>query len=151
MADPDWYTRALAEGRILSEVGANAGALGGNVASRVVGVEPTEAEFQAQVIDLARSRGWRVAHFRKVRVQRASGKTYWETPVAADGKGFPDLIMLRRGVQVVAELKVGKNTTSAEQREWLADFARAGSLMFVWKPADWPEIVKVLAAPGAAG
>lgn len=50
MPDPDWYTRALAEGRILSEVGANAGALGGNVSRRTPPHREADANWK--------HRGW---------------------------------------------------------------------------------------------
>lgn len=96
-----------------------------------------EAEFQEQVIGLARANGWRVAHFRAVRVQRKNGQVYHETPVAADGAGFPDLILVRRGRLIVAELKVGANTTTAEQDAWLAAFKAAGAETYVWYPLDW--------------
>ena len=103
-----------------------------------------EAEFQAQVIEYARSRGWRVAHFRKVRVQRKDGTTYWETPVAAGGVGFPDLLMVRGDRLLVAELKVPPNTTTPEQRAWIAAFLLANVEARVWTPANWPEIEEVL-------
>lgn len=47
-------------------------------------IEPDERQWQAQVIELARILGWRVAHFRP-----ALTKHGWRTPVQADGAGFP--------------------------------------------------------------
>lgn len=111
---------------------------------------PTEAEFQKQVIDLARLRGFRVAHFRPGRVAR-KGKEKYETAVAADGRGWPDLVMIhptRRGDQlrlIVAELKVGRNTLSEAQKRWLAMFNAVGVYAVVWTPKDWPEIERVFA------
>lgn len=111
----------------------------------------SEDYFQKQVIDLAHSHGWKVAHFRKVRVQRADGSTYWETPVAADGKGFPDLLMTRasRHQIIVAELKVGKNQPSDEQWEWIHDLGDIlvdlpNSAVVIWRPEDWPTIIQHL-------
>jgi len=106
----------------------------------------TEKAFQAQVIDLAHLCGWRVAHFRKVRVVRRDGSAYWETPAAADGKGFPDLQMLKGGRQVVAELKVEGNKPTPEQAQWLEAFQAAGVPAHVWTPDDWPQIERVLQA-----
>jgi hypothetical protein len=105
-----------------------------------------EAEFQAQVVALARLSGWRVAHFRKVRVRRADGSTYWETPVAADGKGFLDLELVhpRRKRFLKVECKVPPNRPTPEQLEWLAAYEAAGIDARVWYPADWPEIESVL-------
>jgi hypothetical protein len=104
-----------------------------------------EAAFQEAVVGLARHMNWRVAHFRKVRVSRKSGSTYWETPVAADGRGFPDLLMLRGGRIVAAELKVGTNRETEEQAAWLAAFAAAGCESYLWRPERWAAIVACLA------
>jgi hypothetical protein len=105
--------------------------------------ELSEADFMDQVIRYARLMGWRVAHFRKVRVQRGNGSVYWETPVAADGKGFLDLVLVRDRV-VVVELKVGTNKPTREQDEWITAWTRAGVETYVWKPSMWAEIEKVL-------
>lgn len=101
---------------------------------------PNEAEFTAQVIQYARLHGWRVAHFRPALTAKG-----WRTPVQGDGKGFPDLVLVRGGEIVFAELKCGKNKPSAEQREWLDELARnAGVRVREWKPEDWPEIERIL-------
>lgn len=94
-----------------------------------------ERELQAGVIDTARIFGWRVAHFRSVPVRRGR-RVVWETPVMADGAGFPDLILVRDEVLAV-ELKVGRNTLSAEQADWLEAFRAAGVEAFVWTEHDW--------------
>lgn len=97
----------------------------------------SEADFQAGVIDLARIYGWRVAHFRAARQQDGA----WRTPVAADGKGFPDLVLVhpQRGV-LFRELKTDVGHVTAEQEAWLDRLAGAGCDAKVWRPADWPEI-----------
>lgn len=106
-----------------------------------------ESHFQAAVINLARANGWRVAHFRPVRVQRKDGTVHYQTPVEADGAGFPDLVCVKGGRVVALELKVGKNTTSADQDAWIAAF-QAGHNGFVMgavvKPADWEAIEGML-------
>jgi hypothetical protein len=106
--------------------------------------EMPEASFQFELIRFARSLGWKVAHFRRVRVQRKNGETYWETPVAADGTGFPDLLLIRENRCVVAELKAAAGRVRPEQAAWLAAFAAAGIPAYVWKPRDWPEIRRTL-------
>lgn len=102
----------------------------------------TEAEFQSAVIDLAHVHGWRVAHFRPAQTQ--SGR--WLTPVAADGKGFPDLVLAhpKRGV-LFRELKTDDGRLSKWQRQWLYDLRQAGADAAVWRPCDWPTIEQVLA------
>ena len=59
-----------------------------------------EDDWQRQVVDLARLRGWRVAHFRPARTERG-----WRTPVEADGAGFPDLLLVRGAQLLAVELK----------------------------------------------
>ncbi len=100
-----------------------------------------EESFQTAVIDFAKLHGWRVAHFRPART--ASG---WRTPVAADGKGFPDLVLLHSQSSriVVAELKSEKGKLSNEQSDWLDDFEACNVPAYVWKPTDWVEIEQVL-------
>ena len=104
----------------------------------------SEAGFQQQVIQMAKLRGWKVAHFRGVQVTRRDGSTFHQTPVQADGAGFPDLVMLRGARQVSAELKVPPNKPTDRQMAWLAAFAMAGAETFVWTPDDWPLIEKTL-------
>ena len=104
----------------------------------------TEAEFQSQIIDYAHLRGWLVAHFRGVRVQRGNGTVHYQTPVAADGKGFVDLVLVRERV-VFAEIKVGKNKMTNEQNMWADALWKAGRQEFyLWYPKDFDDIVKVL-------
>lgn len=97
----------------------------------------TEGQLQDAVIETARTFGWRVAHFRPARVIRGGRETY-ETPVSADGKGFPDLVMIRGDRFVVAELKSDTGALRPDQEEWLADFrAHPGLETYLWKPARW--------------
>ena len=103
-----------------------------------------EAEFQQTIIDLAHLKGWRIAHFRSVRQQRADGRVFYSTPVQGDGAGFPDLLMLRDERMVAAEIKVGSNKTSDVQDEWLDAFRNAGAEVYVWYPKDWDEACRVL-------
>jgi hypothetical protein len=98
----------------------------------------TEAEFQTAVLELARLCGWRCAHFRAARTEQG-----WRTPVAGDGKGFPDLVLVRDRV-IFAELKSARGRVSDDQQGWIEDLQHAGAEMHVWRPADWPAIEKAL-------
>lgn len=89
----------------------------------------TEKEFMAQVVQLARLRGWMVYHTHDSRRSVA---------------GFPDLLLLRGNCEIVVELKVGKNKVTAEQEQWLQAFRRAGRAAFVWRPDDWNVIENTL-------
>jgi hypothetical protein len=93
----------------------------------------TETELQDAVIGCARLLGWLVAHFRP-----ALTKHGWRTPVAADGKGFPDLVLAHplHGV-LWRELKDAAGKVTVEQAIWLSRLEAAGADVAVWRPADW--------------
>ena len=93
----------------------------------------TEAELQDAVIDCAHLFGWQVAHFRPARTQQG-----WRTPVAADGKGFPDLVLVGLRVAFI-ELKSDKGKISGDQQRWLTALGEhsANVDVTVWRPCDW--------------
>ena len=98
-----------------------------------------EDDLQAWVIDVAHLRRWTVAHFRPAQNKRGDGRL----PVAADGKGFPDLVLVRERV-VFAELKSQRGNRSAEQVVWGDNLLAAGAEYHVWRPSDMDDIEKVL-------
>ena len=91
----------------------------------------TEKDLSKKVIKLARAEGWLVAHFHA----SMSPKGNWSTPVAADGKGFPDLVLVRERVLFV-ELKGEKRYPGPEQRQWIERLQGAGAEVYIWKPRD---------------
>lgn len=99
----------------------------------------SEREFTSQVITLARLCGWRCVHFRPARTEKG-----WRTAGQGNIVGWPDIFAVKDGKIIVMELKIGKAKPTHEQAAWLADFAGAGVQAFVFTPADWPEIVKLL-------
>lgn len=107
----------------------------------------SEAEFSQQVIDFAHLNHWLVAHFRPAMTGRKdrNGKPIWVTPVQADGKGFPDLVLVRDRV-LFAELKVGSNRLTVEQLSWESLLLLAGAELHIWRPEDWPTIERVLSS-----
>ncbi|MCK9629580.1 MAG: VRR-NUC domain-containing protein [Bacteroidales bacterium] len=100
--------------------------------------EQTEGQFQSAVIELAHMFGWRIAHFRAA--QTAKG---WRTPVQADGKGFPDLVLARERL-ILAELKSERGRLSDAQREWIEALERAGAEVYCWRPSQLEEIADIL-------
>ena len=93
----------------------------------------TEQELERAVVEAARLLGWLVAHFRPART--AEG---WRTPVAADGTGFPDLVLARPGALVFVELKATRGRLSEEQSNWLRVLGLTGACdAHVWRPDDW--------------
>jgi hypothetical protein len=109
-------------------------------------VTVNETDFQQQVIDAAHLLGWRCAHFRGVRVQRKDGTIHYQTPVQADGEGFPDLVLvnpsLRRVLYVELKSDIGK--MSPAQVAWQILLERAGQEFYLWKPRDWDKLIEIL-------
>lgn len=103
----------------------------------------TEAEFQAQVVQLAGLCGWRVMHVRKS-IGRRGGKSAWQTTTSI--KGWPDLFLYHpgRGLHFAAELKSDDGPVSAEQKTVLAELNRAGCPAVVWRPKDWDAVEMML-------
>lgn len=94
----------------------------------------TEADWQGFVTSYAALRGWAVYH------------TYDSRRSAA---GFPDLVMLRGGRLVVAELKSAKGKTTPAQRRWLDAFGEVAAVadtveVYCWRPTDEAAVIEVL-------
>ncbi len=105
-----------------------------------VTVEPTEAEFQQQVIELAHLLGWRHNFTR-----RSIGKgRKWVT--ATSVVGWPDLTLWseRQRRIAFAELKRQDGKVTPDQEAVLASLAAAGIEVYVWRPSDWDEIAATL-------
>ena len=115
----------------------------------------TEAQFQRSVIELAQLNGWKVAHFRPAQ----NGKGAWRTPVAADGAGFPDLVLVKDGRLIFAELKTNTGRVRPEQKSWFDELCMVGldsagchecggvRIFYdavIWRPRDWDDILATL-------
>lgn len=104
-----------------------------------------EKSFHRQVVELARYMGFTVWHDQATNAPRVC----WSCKAPARGQrnasGLPDLLLVREDRILWAELKAQDGTTTPEQREWIARLRAAGQQVYVWSPADWPVIEKVLA------
>lgn len=102
----------------------------------------SEREFQRKVIDTAHTFGWRVAHFRTA----MNARGHYQTPVGADGAGWPDLVLVHpdRGLVLYRELKAGRGRLSPAQEDWQVWLAGARADVGVWRESDWPAIVAEL-------
>lgn len=100
----------------------------------------SEAQLQTAVIDLAHTFAWRACHFRPARTEQG-----WRTPVAADGAGFVDLVLVRDRV-VFVELKSSTGRQTHDQRAWMVALRAASAEYHLWAPADWSsgEIERIL-------
>jgi hypothetical protein len=93
----------------------------------------SEKQLQNAVIEAAQILGWRVAHFRT----SMNLKGGYSTAVAADGKGFPDLVLVRGERLMFIELKSRSGKTSDHQNVWLSDLNKTAAEVFVFRPNDW--------------
>ena len=104
----------------------------------------TEADWQKTVIDYAHMQGWIVAHFRPARTEKG-----WRTAVSADGKGFPDLVLVRPPRVIFSEIKGATGELSYNQIPWWQALAQCpGIEYYVWRPRDWGTVQWVLARKG---
>jgi hypothetical protein len=103
----------------------------------------SEDGFQGWLIDRAHTLHWTVAHFRAARVKGKDGDETWRTPVQADGKGFPDLVLVRDRVIYVECGKDGKRLSPA-QVMWRDALLEAGAEWYMWTPKDRAEAEWVL-------
>ena len=90
-----------------------------------------ERDFQGRVRRLALEYGYRLYHT-------------WNSQ--GSDKGFPDLVMVRPGRLIFAELKTHKGKLTQEQVTWLSLLAQSisGVEAYCWRPEDWPSIQEVL-------
>lgn len=85
----------------------------------------TERQFQAAIVQLARTAGWRVYHTHDSRRSEA---------------GFPDLVLVhaKRRQLLFMEVKSERGRLSKDQREWLDDLSKATlTAGGVVRPSDW--------------
>lgn len=110
--------------------------------------EPTEAEFQAQVLQLAALYGWRHLHVRKSVGRRAGGRG-WQTTTNIDG--WPDLLLWHVGQQrrLAVELKAKRGKPTDAQLAVLAELQASGMVeaALVVYPADLDTLHALLRRP----
>ena len=94
-------------------------------------VEYTERDLREQVRDLCTLFGWRF-HFTWTSIHSP--------------RGFPDLVLACRVRErvIYAELKAEKGKVSDSQREWLDELTACGQEVYLWRPADFEEIARIL-------
>lgn len=81
-----------------------------------------EATLKAEVLKLARSHGWKVQH-----LSHEPRHAY-----RLGGRGFPDLVLARRGRVLFRELKREQEPLDPEQVAWAAELLDAFA---VWRPS----------------
>jgi hypothetical protein len=88
----------------------------------------TEAQWQAQVVELANLLGWRWYHTHDSRRSPA---------------GFPDLVLWRDRV-IFAELKTDQGRPSPAQVRTLGQLRDTRSEVYLWRPQDFADVKAVL-------
>ena len=94
------------------------------------GIEMNEYEFMRLVMKWADEFNWLWFH-------SYDGRKYVGT------KGFPDLCLVRKDKMIFAELKIGREIPTADQRKWLSlinSFGKKRIFSVVWRPDDWRKI-----------
>ncbi|SRR6266496_2946438 len=104
------------------------GEVGNGRRSRLLAHVP-ERDFLQQVKDLAGFSGWLAYHTLDSR---------------GSDQGFPDLVLIRGGRVVFAELKSEAGKPSQVQARWLLGLAIAGAEVYLWRPRNWSQIEAVL-------
>jgi hypothetical protein len=95
-----------------------------------------ESAWQTRVTEYALLKGWRVAHVRPTQVRKGRFAT-----ATHPHPGLPDLILARKGVVILAELKRDHTYPTVEQRLWLAALGEYGR---IWRPRDWDDVQREL-------
>lgn len=88
----------------------------------------SETEFQEEFVSLFKGLGWKGYHPFNSRKSVA---------------GYPDWTLVRDRV-VWIELKTEEGDASADQLNWIDDLKKAGGEVYLFRPSDWSEIVRVL-------
>jgi len=92
----------------------------------------SEDDLLAAVLDLARLYRWHVHHDR--RSDRA----------IVSERGFPDLVLTDGRSVLFRELKTARGKLTPDQVLWRDALIMAGADWGLWRPADWPDIERVL-------
>ena len=100
--------------------------------SPLKGKPMSEDDLLRAVLDLAKLYGWRSFHARPAMTAKG-----YRTAVSGDGKGWPDLILLKDADLLAIELKRDGAKATVEQQMWLEAFSLVALDATVWRPADW--------------
>lgn len=105
--------------------------------SRIVATADPRTITEKQLLDFVRSAarqlGWRMYHTLNSIGSHA---------------GFPDLVLVRKGRVVWAELKAPRGRLSDFQSAWLDDLRETTDAVYVWRPEHMDAIAHLMAGGG---
>jgi hypothetical protein len=95
-------------------------------------------EWTDLVIDIAHHFGWLVSHKRPARTNKG-----YRTAISGNA-GFPDIAASHpMWGTVFAELKSHRGKLSPAQEAWRQSLVAGGARYFLWKPADFGDVLNV--------
>lgn len=92
----------------------------------------TEKDLERAIAEMARFLGFMVFHARPAQSNKG-----WRTPVAYDGKGFPDLLLVGNERVIFLEIKTDVGRVSPDQSRWSEQIIQSGGEYFLLRPNDW--------------
>lgn len=99
----------------------------------------SEQQLLGAVVEAAQRLGWRVMHIPDGLYATAAKEERFDALVGAEG--WPDLVLVRGGELIVAELKTERGQLSANQAAWMQAFREVqderGICVQVWRPHHW--------------
>lgn len=104
------------------------------------------AEFQAAVCASLSERVWQ----RHVEALAAAlgYRLYHTHDSRRSAAGFPDLVLLKPPrPPIYAELKTERGRVSPAQQEWISDLQEAGCEVYIWRPSQRDEVLRILGLP----
>jgi len=96
----------------------------------------SERDWQSQVIKFATIHGWK--HYHPPDNKPVNGR------IQKVVSGFPDLVLVKKGRLIFAELKRELGVLSPDQMDWLEELRQCNLEVYVWRPSDVDEVVKIL-------
>jgi hypothetical protein len=99
-----------------------------------------ETEWQKQVLKTAHTLGWHSMHIGRTGKHQAVGAK------GTLGTGWPDLVLVKGGRMVIAELKTDASYLTEEQKRVISVlYGVPGIEVHIWRPADFGLIIDTLA------
>lgn len=104
----------------------------------------SERDWQTTVLQYAALRGWKHYHDQATNAPRRCTGCGAIRHLPRNAPGWPDLVLVRRPDVLFVELKSDSGKVDDDQQAWIDELRACGQRVYVWRPADWPEVERVL-------